>query len=144
MLYFRYLRASYCGKLLAGFRRYLGGALIESTVTPSAVGAPMQIEHLLDELIKAGWDVLESDFDPAAFQRWRTKAYECLSAMFGPDHIYTKYFEHFVENGGKRNVLAAGGVLVAAKEQSMRRLGRSSPWDKSRDSRAQPEKEIAR
>ena len=77
----------------------------------------MQIERQFDELIKAGWGVIDSDFDQVAFQHWRLKAYECLSAMMGPDHVYTKYFEQFVEKGEKTNVLAAGGVLVAAKEQ---------------------------
>ena len=77
----------------------------------------MQIERQFDELIKAGWGVIDSDFDPVAFQHWRLKAYECLSAMMGPDHVYTRYFEQFVEKGEKTNVLAAGGVLVAAKEQ---------------------------
>ncbi len=77
----------------------------------------MSVERRIDELIKAGWGVLDSDFDPVAFQHWRRKAFECLTAMFGPDHIYTKYFEHFVEQGDKTNVLAAGGVLVAAKQQ---------------------------
>jgi hypothetical protein len=77
----------------------------------------MTIEQRIDELIRAGWTVVESDFDPIAFQNWRLKAFECLRAMFGPDHIYTKYFEHFVEQGDRTNVLAAGGVLVAAKEQ---------------------------
>ena len=77
----------------------------------------MKVEQRIDELIKAGWGVLESDFDPNAFQNWRVKAFECLRAMFGPDHVYTKYFQHFVEQGDRTNVLAAGGVLVAAKEQ---------------------------
>jgi hypothetical protein len=77
----------------------------------------MKIEQRIDELIKAGWGVLESDFDPIAFQNWRVKAFECLRAMFGPDHVYTKYFQHFVEQGDRTNVLAAGGVLIAAKEQ---------------------------
>jgi hypothetical protein len=77
----------------------------------------MQIERKIDELIKAGWDVLDSDFDPIAFQHWRVKAYECLSAMCGPDHVYTKYFEQFVQQSEKTDTLAAGGVLVAAKEQ---------------------------
>jgi hypothetical protein len=79
----------------------------------------MTIEQRIDALIKAGWNVLETDFDPVAFQHWRLKAFECLAAMFGPDHVYTKYFEHFVEQGDRTNVLAAGGVLVAAKEQIM-------------------------
>jgi hypothetical protein len=77
----------------------------------------MGIEHRIDELIKAGWGVVDSDFDPAAFQHWRLKAFECLIDMFGPDHVYTKYFEQFVKQGDGTNVLAAGGVLVAAKEQ---------------------------
>jgi hypothetical protein len=77
----------------------------------------MSVEQRIDDLIKAGWAVLESDFDPDAFKSWRQKAFECLNAMFGPDHIYTRYFEHFIQQGGKKNVLAAGGVLVAAKQQ---------------------------
>jgi hypothetical protein len=76
----------------------------------------MKIEEQIDELIKAGWGVVESDFDPVAFQHWRLKAFECLNAMFGSDHAYTKYFEHFVRQGDKANVLAAGGVLSAAKQ----------------------------
>ncbi len=77
----------------------------------------MGIEQRIDELTKAGWGVMDSDFDPVAFQNWRLKAFECLTAMSGPDHVYTKYFERFVKQGQKTNVLAAGGVLVAAKEQ---------------------------
>ncbi len=79
----------------------------------------MKLEERIDQLIKAGWEVIESDFDPRAFQQWRLKAFECLAVMFGPDHVYTKYFEHFVQQGDRANVLAAGGVLVAAKEQMM-------------------------
>ncbi len=77
----------------------------------------MKIEHQIDELIKAGWGVVESDFDPVAFQHWRFKAFECLVAIFGSDHVYTKYFEQFIHQGGRANVLAAGGVLTAAKQQ---------------------------
>ena len=80
----------------------------------------MKFEDQIDELIKAGWEVLDSDFDPAAFQHWRLKAYECLNAMFGSDHVYTKYFEHFVRQGDRANMLAADGVLSAAKQQVAR------------------------
>lgn len=76
----------------------------------------MTVEERIDELIKAGWEVVDSDCDSRAFQHWRLKAFECLAAMFGPDHVYTKYFEHFAEQGDRTNVLAAGGVLVAAKQ----------------------------
>ncbi len=77
----------------------------------------MTTEHQIDELIKAGWEVIESDFDPVAFQHWRLKAFECLTAMFGSDHVYTKYFEHFVRQGDRANALVGGGVLAAAKQQ---------------------------
>ena len=56
----------------------------------------MKIEEQIDELIKAGRGVVESDFDPVAFQNWRLKAFECISSMFGSDHVHTKYFEHLV------------------------------------------------
>jgi hypothetical protein len=99
--------------------------IIVSAISESKDEMPTQIakegaitmEKRIDELIKAGWEVIDSDFDPHAFQHWRLKAFECLAAMFGPDHIYTKYFEQFVEQGDRANVLAAGGVLVAAKQQ---------------------------
>ena len=77
----------------------------------------MKTEHELDELIKAAWRVIESDFDPVEFQHWRLKAFECLTSMFGSDHVYTKHFEHFVRQGNRANALAAGGLLAAAKQQ---------------------------
>ena len=84
----------------------------------------MTIDDRLDELIKAGWEVVDSDFDPLAFQHWRLKAFQCLAAMFGPDHVYTRHFENLVRQGGKTDLLAAGGILSAAKEQeSCNRLG---------------------
>jgi hypothetical protein len=79
----------------------------------------MSIEQRIDDLIKAGWRVLEPDFDPIAFQLWRRSAFDCLNAMFGPDHVYTRHFENFVRQGGKTDLLAAGGILIAAKEQAI-------------------------
>ncbi len=77
----------------------------------------MSTEGTIDDLIEAGWIVLDSDFDPVAFQHWRQKAFDCLTAVVGPDHVYTRQFENFVRQGGKRDLLAAGGILNAAKEQ---------------------------
>ena|SRR5208283_139954 len=79
----------------------------------------MSAEQRIDDLIKAGWGVLESDLDPTAFQLWRRSAFDCLAAMFGPDHVYTRHFENLVRQGGKTNLLAAGGILIAAKEQAV-------------------------
>lgn len=50
----------------------------------------MKAENQIDELIMAGWRVVDSDFDPVAFHLWRLKAFDCLTAMFGPDHVYTQ------------------------------------------------------
>lgn len=77
----------------------------------------MAVDGRIDDLIEAGWGVLESDFDPVAFQRWRRSAFDCLTAMFGPDHVYTRHFEKFVRESGKTDLLVAGGILSAAKEQ---------------------------
>ena len=77
----------------------------------------MKIEQRIDDLIKAGWEVVDSDFDAVAFQHWRVKAFECLNAMFGSDHVYTKYFQNFVQQDRRANALAAEGLLTAAKQQ---------------------------
>jgi len=78
----------------------------------------MSIDGRVDELIEAGWWVLESNFDPVAFQHWRRRAFDCLTAMVGPDHVYTRHFENFVRQGGETDLLAACGILSAVKEQA--------------------------
>ncbi len=99
----------------------------------------MSVERRIDDLIKAGWGVLESDFDPDAFQHWRRMALESLHAIFGPDHIYTKYFEHFVQQGGRKNLLAAGSVLVAAKQQiACNEFGSPTPMRQASRGRSYP------
>ncbi len=75
-------------------------------------------EQRMDDLIKAAWGVIDSDFDSIALQHWRLRAFDCLTAMVGPDHVYTRHFEKFVRQGGKTDFLAAGGILIAAKEQA--------------------------
>ena len=84
----------------------------------------MSIERRIDDLIEAGWGVVDSDFDPIAFHHWRRRAFDCLTAMVGQDHVYTRHFENFVQQGGETDLLAANGILSAAKEQDSRnRLG---------------------
>jgi hypothetical protein len=77
----------------------------------------MNIEDRIDELIMAGWRVVDSDFDPVAFDQWRRKVFDCLKAMLGPDHVHTKHFRNFAKESHRTNILAAAGLLVAAKEQ---------------------------
>jgi len=35
------------------------------------------------------------------------------------EEITTRHFENLVRQGGKTNLLAAGGILIAAKEQAL-------------------------
>ena len=84
----------------------------------------MSVEQRIDDLIEAGWRVLHSNFDPGAFQLWRRRAFDCLTAMAGPDNVYTRHFAKFVQQGGKTDLLIASGILSAAKEQAFcSRLG---------------------
>jgi len=77
----------------------------------------MTIEDRIDRLIDAGWRVLASDYDPTAFQNWRSEAYDCLNGLLGPGHTYTQYFQDFVRKQNKVTILAGEGILTAAKEQ---------------------------
>ncbi len=59
-------------------------------------GVRMLVDNMIDDLIEAGWYVLESDFDLKALSNWRKEAFECVTALMGPDHTYTQYFKDFV------------------------------------------------
>jgi hypothetical protein len=73
-------------------------------------------EQRIDDLINAGWHVLETDFDVVAFQHWRKLVSDCLDTLLGPDHTYTQYFEDYVQKPEKINLLTAEWILEAAKE----------------------------
>jgi hypothetical protein len=80
----------------------------------------MCVQRRIDDLIKAGWGVLESNFHPAAFHNWRREAFFCLNVLLGPDHAYTDYFRSYVQEAEKKNLLVGGGILTAAKEKMVR------------------------
>jgi hypothetical protein len=77
----------------------------------------MTVEQRIDDLIEAGWRVLNSNFDAAEFAIWRRKALDCVTALVGPSHTYARYFSDFVEEAESKSVLAGEGILIAAKEQ---------------------------
>lgn len=76
----------------------------------------MSLEDRLQKLIRAAWEVIERDFDEAAYMDWREEASACLSEMLGSDHIYSRQFEETANKPVTLNLLAAGGILEAAKE----------------------------
>ncbi len=80
----------------------------------------MSTERIIDDLIEAGWHVLDTDFDAAAFQHWRLRACNCLEALLGPNHQYTQSFRSFVREAEAKSLLAGGGILAATKEELAR------------------------
>ncbi len=77
----------------------------------------MYTDKPIDDLIRAGWEVIESDYHAVAFQNWRRKAFDCLVELMGPDHTYTQYFEHHIRQYEKKDLLAGTGILSAAREE---------------------------
>ncbi len=86
----------------------------------------MSLEQLVDNLIEAGWHVVDSDFDMAAFAHWRKQALDCIGALMGPAHAYTHYFQDFVDQAEKTSLLTGAGILVATKEQMVKSQSHSS------------------
>lgn len=74
----------------------------------------MQLEKSIDDLIEAGWMVIHSDFDEAAFQNWRSKAAVCLDSLLGSEHTYTQYFRNHVRRSATSSILTGVGILTAA------------------------------
>lgn len=55
----------------------------------------MNTEKRLDDLIEAGWHVIDSEFDMRALHFWKKKAYDFLSEFVGPDHASTQDFKSY-------------------------------------------------
>jgi hypothetical protein len=77
----------------------------------------MSVTARIDDLIEAGWSVLDSGFDPLAFHRWRRRALDCLTAIVGPDHDSTRHFQHLVRQCGKIDLRLIRGGLAASEEK---------------------------
>lgn len=77
-------------------------------------------EKLIDDLIEAGWYVLDTNFDETAFRNWRERALYCLAGLLGQDHHYTESFRSWVQGHEKNNVLTGGGILSAVKEEILK------------------------
>ena len=63
----------------------------------------------IDALIQSGWEVLDSDFNVAAFTRWRTMARDCLIDLVGPCHVYTQFFDDWVRSAERKDLVAGEG-----------------------------------
>jgi hypothetical protein len=74
-------------------------------------------EKLIDDLILAGWHVLDTHFDESAFRNWRERVLYCLTDLLGDDHHYTQSFRVWVREYETGAVLTGGGILAAVKEE---------------------------
>ena len=79
----------------------------------------MSFEKALDDLIEAGWRVIEKDFEPDAFLTWRKQALDCVVILAGPEHPYAQYFNAFVDKEVRNSLLAGAGILEATREQML-------------------------
>jgi hypothetical protein len=77
----------------------------------------MSAVRMIDDVIEAGWYVVESGYDVTAFRAWKERAFACVSGLMGTDHPYTRYFGEFVSEAEQKNVLTGEGILTAVKEQ---------------------------
>jgi hypothetical protein len=73
--------------------------------------------EFLNDLINSGWSILENGFDLHAFLAWKQMSFACLVGLLGPLHFYTRNFRRFTEDGSPKSLLAAQGILTAAKEE---------------------------
>ena len=64
----------------------------------------------IDDLIQAGWDVLDSDFAMSALLEWKRKAHTCLSGLLGPDHAYTQHFQGYVGQAARTQERTESGT----------------------------------
>ncbi len=65
----------------------------------------MSVEKRIDNLIEAGWYVLDSGFDTEAFANWRRCALDCVTVLMEPDHNCAAYFERCVEDTERGNLI---------------------------------------
>ena len=82
----------------------------------------------LDDLIEAGWHVIDTEFDAGAFYYWKKKALDFLTDFVGPDHESTRSFRNCIEQTEKFDPLDPGEVRITgsndthAIEEEVKRL----------------------
>ncbi len=73
--------------------------------------------EFLNDLINSGWSILENGFDLQTFLAWKQMSFACLVGLLGPLHFYTQNFRRFTEEVSPKGLLAAEGILTAAREE---------------------------
>lgn len=58
----------------------------------------MHLEKRLEDLIEAGWHVVDTEYDADALYFWKRKAADFFSDFLGPEHVFTREFRERVNN----------------------------------------------
>ena len=74
----------------------------------------------LDGLIEGAWRIMGSRGGSEVFDPWKENCLKCLSLLMGTDHHYTHCFKTYVQHTDLLSLLAAGGLLEAAREEFSR------------------------
>ena len=72
----------------------------------------------LDDLIEAGWHVIDTEFDAGAFYYWKRKALAFLTDFVGPDHESTRSFRNCIEQTEGFDPLDRSGILTASSNDT--------------------------
>ncbi len=72
----------------------------------------------LDDLIEAGWHVIDTEFDAGAFYYWKKKALDFLTDFVGPDHESTRSFKNCIEQTKGFDPLDHRSILTAASKDT--------------------------
>jgi len=70
----------------------------------------------LDDLIEAGWHVVDTEFDAEAFYYWKKKALAFLTDFVGPDHTCTQSFRDSLEQAERFDPFHGPDTLSDAVE----------------------------
>ena len=70
----------------------------------------------VDELLAAGWEAADQEFDPGLFLQWKDLSIECLAALLGHEHVYCEQFRDLVGDEDKMSLLIGTGILAATVE----------------------------
>jgi hypothetical protein len=96
------------------------------------MGDAMYSGKRLDDLIEAGWHVVDTEFDARALYYWRKKALDFLTDFVGPDHACTQIFRHGIEQPELFDCLDGSEVFAAgAKDHSSIEERANAPFELS-------------
>ncbi len=84
----------------------------------------------LVELMEASRKVLHCGCKEHCFEDWRRDASNCLSALFGPDHPYTRFFRDRQGAADVGSLIAGAHVIKAALQQVQNERGRIGAVEK--------------